>query len=117
MRLSMKKNKTSRKSRMSRQPIISTKSNTRTPDKTPITEYPEQIKNFYITSMLKRKDLDDPIMCVFTNDKKEISFESEGTTKIKVKIHGNSTYPLTESFTFLQLERLFKDYIKKKADK
>ena len=83
---------------------------------TPAKEELETISNFYITSMLKKTNLNDPIMCVFTTGSKEISFEADGTNKIKVRLHSTSAsgYPETESFTFKQIEKMFKDYINKK---
>lgn len=118
MRLSMKKrSKTSRKSRMLIKLVKPLSPKIGTTKTISTTESSEEIKNFYINSTINKVALKDPIMCVFKSGKKEISFEAEGSYKIIVKIHNSKAggYPITNSFTFRQLEKMLSSYIKKKA--
>jgi hypothetical protein len=122
MRLSMKKPKTSRKSRGLKIPPIKkeTKETKETTESkkviVPVNEEETEIQSFYINSLLKTIKLDTPVMCVFKSKSDEMSFEPDGNTKVKIKIHSSKqVYPLTKSFTFKELERVLTSYINKKA--
>lgn len=116
MRLSMKKQKTTRKSRMAVRPPENKISIPQAQSVVSNQEPLEEISSFYINDMIKAERLDNAIVCVFSAKNKEISFEQDGTSKLKIKLHDNkSGHPLSRSFTFKEIEKMFKDYISKKT--
>jgi len=118
MRLSMKKPKTSRKSRgLKIPPVVKEVKAVKTT--TALTNEEEtEVQSFYISSLLKTIKLDTPIMCVFKSKSDEMSFEPDGNTRVKIKIHtSKQVYPLAKSFTYKELERVLTNYINKKAGK